>query len=231
MDARSDGCNVSAPIADWIEGLTRSVSSRLVATENDLTSGDGDVVARRRRASLRAFEKHLPPRFQWSRLDHPDFRRRVALSTIPLQPPDAMRVLLFGPSRAGKTTLAVALLRALLESKVAAHPFASDDDVKAVARHCRFVPARRLGVAGTVPRDPLEIRRAMHATVLRLDDHRQEADNKSTPVPAIIGERHDEERVTWITTELSPIQIADRYGEGIARRICEKAFVLRFVRS
>lgn len=222
---------MSAPIAGWIEELTRSVSSRLVATENDLTSGDGDVVARRRRDSLRAFEKHLPPRFKWSRLDHPDFRGRVALSTIPREPPDAMRVLFFGRSRGGKTTLAVALLRALLEAKVAAHPFASEDDVKAIARQCRFVPARRLGFAATVPGDPLEIRRAMLAPVLLLDDLGKDADIKSNPVPAIIGERHDEERVTWITTELSPIQIAERYGEGIARRICEKAFVLRFVRS
>jgi len=194
-------------------------------------SGDGDVVARRRSESLRAFEKHLPRRFQWSRFDHPDFRGRVALPTIPQQPPDAVPVLLYGPSRAGKTTLAVALLRALLEVKVAAHPFASDDDVKAVARQCRFVPARRLGFAATVPGDPLEIRRAMRAPFLLLDDLGKDADIKSNPVPAIIGERHDEERVTWITTELSPIQIAERYGEGIARRICEKAFVLRFERS
>ncbi len=142
-----------------------------------------------------------------------------------------MRVLFFGRSRGGKTTLAVALLRALLEAKVAAHPFASEDDVKAIARQCRFVPARRLGFAATVPGDPLEIRRAMLAPVLLLDDLGKDADIKSNPVPAIIGERHDEERVTWITTELSPIQIAERYGEGIARRICEKAFVLRFVRS
>jgi len=217
---------VSAPVADWIEELTRTVSSRFVAAENDLTSGD--VVARRRRESLRAFEKHLPPRFQWSRLDHPNFRERVSLPTIPLRPPDAMSVLLFGPSKAGKTTLAVALLRALLEAKVAANPFASDDDVDAVARHCRFVPARRLGVAGTVPGNPLEIRRAMRVPVLLLDDLGKDADIKSNPVPAIIAERHDEERATWITTELTPPEILKRYGGGIARRICESASVTRF---
>ena len=192
-------------------------------------SSDDAVVARRRRESLRAFEKHLPPRFQWSRLDHPDFRRRVSLPTIPLRPPDAMRVLFFGPSSAGKTTLAVALLRALLEAKVAAHPFASDDDIDAVARECRFVPARRLGVAALVPGDPLEIRRAMRAPVLLLDDLGKDADIKSNPVPAVIAERHDEERVTWITTELTPPAIVKRYGDGIARRICENASVTRFI--
>ena len=219
---------MSAPVADWIEELTRTVSSRLIAAEDDLTSSDEEVVARRQRESLRAFEKHLPPRFQWSRLDHPNFRERVSLPTIPLRPPDAMSVLLFGPSKAGKTTLAVALLRALLEAKVAANPFASDDDVDAVARHCRFVPARRLGVAGTVPGNPLEIRRAMRVPVLLLDDLGKDADIKSNPVPAIIAERHDEERATWITTELTPPEILKRYGGGIARRICESASVTRF---
>ncbi|MEO8874451.1 MAG: hypothetical protein ABI461_02595, partial [Polyangiaceae bacterium] len=87
-----------------------------------------------------------------------------------------MSVLLWGPTRAGKTTLAVALLRALLEAKIAAHPFANDDDIRAVARHCRFVPARRLGVAGMVPGDPLEIRRAMRAPVLLLDDLGKDGD-------------------------------------------------------
>jgi hypothetical protein len=221
---------VSAPVAGWIEELTRTVSSRLIAVEDDLTSSDEEVVARRRRESLRAFEKHLPPRFQWSRVDHPKFRARVSLPTIPLRPPDAMSVLLFGPSKAGKTTLAVALLRAMFEAKVAAHPFTSDDDIEAVARHCRFVPARRLGAAGTVPGDPLEIRRAMRVPVLLLDDLGQDADIKSNPVPAIIAERHDEERATWITTELTPSEILKRYGGGIARRICDGATTLRFGR-
>jgi len=221
---------MSAPVADWIEKLTRTVSSRLIATEDHLPSGDSAVVARWRREAIRAFETHLPPRFRWSRLDHPEFRKRVSLPTIPPRPPDAMSVLLFGASKVGKTTLAVALLRALLEAKVATHPFASEDDVKAAARQCRFVPARRLGFAATVPGDPLEIRRAMRAPVLLLDDLGKDADIKSNPVPAIIAERHDEERVTWITTELTPSEILKRYGGGIARRICDGAATIRFGR-
>ena len=68
----------------------------------------------------------------------------------------------------------------------------------------------------------------MRAPVLLLDDLGKDADIKSNPVPAVIAERHDEERVTWITTELTPPEIAKRYGDGIARRICENALVLRF---
>ena len=219
---------MSQPTADWIEELTRTVSSRLIAAEDDLASSDEEVFACRRRESLRAFEKHIPPRFRWSRIDHPKFRERVSLPTIPLQPPEAMSVLLFGPSKAGKTTLAVALLRTLLEAKVAAHAFTSDEDIDVVALHCRFVPARRLGFAATVPGDPLEIRRAMRAPVLLLDDLGRDADIKSNPVPAIIAERHDEELPTWITTELTPPEILNRYGGGVARRICESADFFRF---
>ncbi len=70
----------------------------------------------------------------------------------------------------------------------------------------------------------------MRASVLVLDDLGRDEDIKSNPVPAIIADRHAEKRVTWITTELTPAEIAKRYGDGIARRICENAAVTRFVR-
>lgn len=89
----------------------------------------------------------------------------------------------FGPSGAGKTTLAVALLRAMLEAKIAVHPFAREDEIEAVARYCRFVPARRLGVAALVPGEPLEIQRAMRAPVLLLDDLGKDADIKAIQFP------------------------------------------------
>ena len=68
----------------------------------------------------------------------------------------------------------------------------------------------------------------MRASVLLLDDLGRDEEIRSNPVPAIIADRHPEERVTWITTELTPAEIAKRYGDGIARRICEKALVVRF---
>ncbi len=214
---------MSEPTAGWIEELTRTISSRLVVTEDD---DEGEIVARRRRDALRAFERSLPPVYRWARLDHPDFRSPV--SPIPTRPPSAKRVVFSGHAGTGKTSLAVALLRVLLDSKIASHPFASDDDVAAVARHCRFAAAHRLGVAALVPGDPLEIRRAMRAPVLLIDDLGKDADINSNPVPSIIAERHAEERVTWVTTELSPDAIANRYGGGIARRIFESAELIRF---
>ena len=220
---------MSAPSAAWIEELTRSVSSRLVA--EDAALRDTEVVARRRRDALRVFEQSLPPRYRSARFDHPDFRARVSLSMIPTMPPNSSCALFFGPAGAGKTTLSVALFRALLERRIAAASFASDDDIDAVARHCRFVAAYRLGVASLVPGDPQEIKRAMRTPMLLIDDLGRDADIPSNPIAAIVAERHDEERATWITTELAPNEIADRYGGGIARRICENAFVVRFARS
>ena len=217
---------MSAPVADWIEELSRTVSSRLAAARG----GEDEIVARRRREALHAFEQSLPPRYRTARLEHPDFRRRVSLAEIPTNPPSALCALFFGSPGLGKTTLAVALLRALLERKIASLPLANDDEVDTIARHCRFAHAHRLGVAGLVPGDPVEIQRAMRAPVLLLDDLGRDADIKSNPVSSIIAERHAEERVTWITTELTPAGIAERYGDGIARRVCENASVVRFAK-
>jgi hypothetical protein len=217
---------MTAPTADWIEELSRTVSSRLVESA---VQGEDKILARRRREALHAFEESLPPRYRDARFGHPDFRRRVSLATFPTKPPTSC-LLFFGASGTGKTTLAVALLRALFESKIAAHPLTRDDDVDAILRDCRFAHAHRLGSAALVPGDPAEIKRAMRASVLLLDDLDKDADIKSNPVPALIADRHAEGRMTWITTELTPAGIAARYGDGIARRICENAFVRRFVR-
>jgi DNA polymerase III delta prime subunit len=218
---------MNAPTADWIEELSRTVSSRLVESA---VHGEDKTVVRRRREALRAFEESLPPLYRDAQFGHPDFRRRVPLATIPMKPPTSC-VLFFGASGSGKTTLAIALIRALFESKIAAHPLTCDDDIEAILRDCRFAHAHRLGSAALVPGDPVEIKRAKRAAVLLIDDLGRDEDIKSNPVPAIIADRHAEERLTWITTELTPPEIAKRYGDGIARRICENAAVVRFARS
>ena len=215
---------MSGPTAGWIEELTRTISSRLVVTEDDARRRDHRAKTSRRTARVRAVAAAGvslgPPR--------PSGFSFPRLATIPTRPPSAKRVVFLGHAGTGKTTLAVALLRVLLDRKIASHPFASDGDVAAVARHCRFAAAHRLGVAALVPGDPLEIRRAMRAPILLIDDLGKDADINSNPVPSIIAERHAEERVTWVTTELSPDAIANRYGGGVARRIFESAELIRF---
>lgn len=224
---------MSAPGADWIEELSRTVSSRLLAIEHGAAVHDGAaIVARRRRDALNALERSLPSVYRWARFEHPDFRRPPSSSGLPARPPSAARVVFFGPAGAGKTTLAVALLRALVESKIARHAFASDDDVDAVTRQYRFASAHRLAVTRLPAHaDPIEISLAMRARVVLLDDLGSDSAIDSSPIQNIIAERHAEERVTWITTGLSPAEIAKRYGGGTARRVLQGAQTFRMERD
>ena len=75
---------MNAPNADWIEELSRTVSSRLV---KGAVSSEDKIVARRRREAIHAFEESLPPLYRDARFGHPDFRSRVSLVTFPTKPP------------------------------------------------------------------------------------------------------------------------------------------------
>ena len=68
---------------------------------------------------------------------------------------------------------------------------------------------------------------AMRARVFLLDDLGSDSAIDSSPIQNIIAERHAEDRVTWITTGLSPTEIAKRYGGGTARRILQDALSIR----
>lgn len=220
---------MSAPVAEWIEELTRSVSSCLVAVETERAIDGAEVATRRRRETLRAFELSLPSIYRWVRFDHPSFRTNTKL---PTRPPIAKRVVFLGPAAAGKTTLAIALLRARLEELIISETLAGESDAEVLARSCRFGAAHRLGVARLAAHaDPGEIQAAMRAPVLLLDDLGSDAEIGSNPIPNIIAERHSEERVTWITTGLTPDEIAARYGGGTARRVFEDAECVRLERT
>jgi hypothetical protein len=66
---------------------------------------------------------------------------------------------------------------------------------------------------------------AMGCSVLALDDLGNERAERSA-VPDVIFERHAEDRPTWLTTAFGPDAIAKRYGDGIARRVFERAAVI-----
>ncbi|MGH7285641.1 MAG: hypothetical protein ACRELY_29330 [Polyangiaceae bacterium] len=222
----------NAPIAEWIAELTSTVSSRLVEVESANALEDAELAARRRREVLRAFELSIPTVYRWARFDHPGFRLVGPNPKLPTRPPTAKRVVFLGPAGAGKTTLAVAMLRSLLEELIASRALVGEDNVETLARHCRFAAAHRLGVARLAAHaDPAEIQSAMRAPVLLLDDLGDDAHIGSNPIPNIIAERHAEDRVTWITTGLSPDEIAARYGGGTARRVLDGAECIRLERE
>ncbi len=76
-----------------------------------------------------------------------------------------------------------------------------------------------------------ELEATIQAPVLLLDDVGAEPSIASNAVPEVIQERHAEQRVTWITTGLSPKEVAERYGGGIARRAMEHASIVNVVCS
>ena len=52
----------------------------------------------------------------------------------------------------------------------------------------------------------------------------------SNPVVEVIRERHAAERVTWVTTFLSPDAVEKGYGSGTARRVFDGATVISVCR-
>lgn len=215
MDARRNGTLVVT--GAWIEELARPTFR-----ERD----EGAERARQLREATRAFEDLLPPLYRWARLESPLLLQRVKLA-IPTELPTSTSVVFLGAPGIGKTSLAIAMLRATLERELDASNIDRGDTV-AIARKYRFAHAHRLDAARLGgPAGLSEIESATRAPILLLDDLGEGAKIPSTAVPDVVQERHAESRPTWFTTSLTPKEIAERYGGGIARRVFEHAHVVR----
>jgi hypothetical protein len=172
--------------------------------------------ARLRRASA-SLERSIPPTYAWATLDAPELPERVHVPAIGIgkfachEP----RVCFTGTSRAGKTSLAIAMLRAW----VAKHE-----------RAAMFVAAHRLGVAriqhpaGHGEAELVEA--AMKAPLILLDDLGSERDFPTNPIPDVIVERHAQDLPTWVTTGLPREPLVARYGAGVVARLFERARVI-----
>ena len=156
----------------------------------------------------------IPPSFRWATLNAPELRQRVARERAIGEGRAALSataVVLVGPSGSGKTSLACALLRAW--------------EARDTRRRGSFVPAWRLGVAraqhGLGQGEPVEVERALSTGLLVLDDLGSERNTVTNAVPDVIFERAYAGRPTWVTTWMTPEQVSQRYGDGIARRLYE----------
>ncbi len=125
-------------------------------------------------------------------------------------------VLLVGPSGAGKTSFAVACMRAVRRPF-----FCSAADLE----RARIEHSAGQGEAPIVSR-------AMRAGVLVLDDLGQDKVSSVSAVEAVLLARHNAEAPTWITTGLGgtvegvQAAIDARYNAGIARRLTEDGTAL-----
>ena len=184
-----------------------------VATTTDLTTAP---TPRLRRASA-SLERSLPPVLGWCRLDAPELSERVYGPAIDIGKIAFRedRLCLMGASRAGKTSLAVAMLRAWVETH---------------HRSAMFVAAHRLGTAriqhpaghGEAPL----VEAAMRAPLVLLDDLGSERDGATNPIADVIFERHAQELPTWMTTGLTREPLVARYGAGVVARLFERARVI-----
>jgi hypothetical protein len=200
------------------EARLREIVADMPAPTADMDPRSDEDAEERRRQAIDTLDATIPELYQWARFKHPKLAVRVgdaakwALdNTVWRQP----RLIFMGPSRAGKTSLAVACLRRWVQgSRRAAGFFHAFQLGTARIQH----PAGR-GEADLIAQ-------AMKFPLALLDDVGSERDSVGNGLPDVIFARHAEDMPLWITTGLTRRQLGLRYGAGIVGRLFERSMVI-----
>lgn len=177
-----------------------------------------------REAMLRPTRDSIPPHFRWAyQADESVLLSRVRaaaeLITRGLSSPPSTGLLFVGPTGAGKTSLAVAMLDAWVRCdprrRVGSLFVEASSLARARARH-------RLGAD-----EPPLVQSAMTCPLLLLDDLGAEREDRDGCIADVIWTRTNHDRPIWITSGLSETKsgvieaIKTRYDGGFARRVAE----------
>ncbi len=173
--------------------------------------------------STRKARESIPSAYRWSRVDAPELQKRVnpcphlgALSEAILGRP---LVVFVGPAGSGKTSLAVAMFQAHLASG------------RSGSHRSRFAHSYILSTARAQTKlgqgEAEAVEEAIGASLLLLDDIGNKPETVLSAVQDVVFNRHANERPTWFTTAFTQNELAVKYGDGTARRIYERALVVR----
>lgn len=206
-------------MAPWLETI---VGKGLPPPTADMDPAADEERDRRERARehATALERSIPAEWRWARLDSPLLTERIT----PAQPMATLehavssaRVVLLGPSGSGKTSVGVAILR---------------ERAKALQAPARFFLAHRLGLARAQHRlgdgEAALVEEAIRLPLVLLDSVGQ--DDSPRGIEAcrdVISERFAEQRSTIVTLDLTVQQTQAKFGDGFARRLFERATVIK----
>jgi hypothetical protein len=169
--------------------------------------------------SQREFLETVPEKFRSATLG-PRLADRVTPSRLILATKSACLetawCAFLGPAGAGKTSLAVAVIR---------------ERIRCSGEPWKMFQARQLGPAriqfragaGEAP----VVSEAMRARFALIDDIGHGATTANDPIADIIFARDADCLPTWVTTGLTEEDVGNRYGGGVARRIFQQSKVVR----
>jgi len=176
-----------------------------------------------------ARERTFPPQWPFARLDNQEFCKRVSkvllVAAKHYSPCEDGNLVLSAPTGRGKTSLALALLYALIErAKAATEPGKTGEFLEfAFVTAPELVQSRRQTKLGSGDEAPL-VAVAMSVGLLVLDEIGFEL--SSEVVFDVLDRRLRALRPTILTTGMKPKEFRERYGDALWRRAAEQGAVI-----